>query len=180
MRGRLQPCLDCGTPTVGTRCPAHDHDGDRRAARVSVYGYGRAHWQRLRKQRLAVDGYQCQLGLSGCTGQATHVHLNPALEGRHDDATLADCVSACASCSGAIDAPRATPGVGGNENERHPAEPASAQLLKVSAPEFCERRRFFLLRPRRATARPLSAATRFAISGRPKVRLSWQQDRPGS
>ncbi len=117
MRGRLQPCLDCGTPTVGTRCPAHDHDGDRRAARVSVYGYGRAHWQRLRKQRLAVDGYQCQLGLSGCTGQATHVHLNPALERRHDDATLADCVS------GAVDAPRATPGgYPGIENAQYHAQ----------------------------------------------------------
>src|SRR5436190_1191983 len=108
-----RPCLDCGTPTTGTRCPRHDHARQRRAARVTAYGYGRAHWRRLRKQRLELDGHRCQLRATAlCTGAATHVHLDPALEGRHDQATINDCVSCCASCSGAIDAPRAQ-GVGG-------------------------------------------------------------------
>ncbi|HEV8105558.1 MAG TPA: hypothetical protein VGP69_17640 [Gaiellaceae bacterium] len=39
--------------------------------------------------------------------RATHVHLDPRLEGNHDAATLEDCRACCASCSGAVDAPRA-------------------------------------------------------------------------
>jgi hypothetical protein len=105
----LAPCLDCGTPSEGPRCPSHRQPGDglTRSERVRVYGYHRPHWRHVRQQRLTLDGHRCTLQLPGCTGRATHVHLAPELHGNHDTATIHDCQSACASCSGAIDAPRA-------------------------------------------------------------------------
>jgi 5-methylcytosine-specific restriction endonuclease McrA len=98
----------CGRSCEGAYCPLHDRqrllkrqDRDRR------YGYGRSHWRRLKKERLALDNYTCRIRLAGCTLRATTVHLHPDLQGNHDIATINDCISACAPCHGAIDAPRA-------------------------------------------------------------------------
>jgi hypothetical protein len=97
-RLRLRPCLDCGRPTVGARCPAHTID----------YCYSSPHWQHVRTARLALDGHLCQFNYPGCTGHATTVHLAPELQGDHSLATLETTRSACHHCHGIEDAPRAS------------------------------------------------------------------------
>jgi hypothetical protein len=82
----------------------------RRNQRVTAYGCNTRHWQTTRLARLEHDGYRCQLQLGRCTGRATHVHLRPELHGDHRVATISDCVSVCASCSGSVDAPRSLRG----------------------------------------------------------------------
>jgi len=78
-------------------------------AKVAVQGTKSKHWIRLRQLALERDGYQCQLRASRhCAGVADTVHLAPRLGGNHWNATLDDCVSACRSCHGTVDAPRAT------------------------------------------------------------------------
>lgn len=79
----------------------------RRDEKRQRFGYSRPHWRRLRVQRLSLAHGLCELRLPGCSMRATHVHLDPRLEGNHDAATLEDCRACCASCSGAVDAPRA-------------------------------------------------------------------------
>src|SRR5947209_8274983 len=75
----LRPCLACGRPTRGARCPEHDHDNARRAAKAKAHGLTTRAWQLLRRARLELDGYRCRLALPGCTGRATSVHLRPEL-----------------------------------------------------------------------------------------------------
>jgi hypothetical protein len=93
-----RPCLDCGRPTNGTRCLEH----------AVHYGYTTPHWQTVRKQRLALDGYLCQLRHNGCTRRATTVHLDPRCNGNHLRATLDNTVSACLHCHGREDGGRAS------------------------------------------------------------------------
>jgi hypothetical protein len=111
-RRHVTVCAEPGCPRLtdhGARCLEHSApDRARRNARVAEYGYNREHWQTVRRQRLALAGYRCELQLDGCTEVASHVHLDPRLQGNHDAAQLHDTRACCASCSGAIDAPRAT------------------------------------------------------------------------
>ena len=109
----LRVCAAAGcrrtVPKRSTFCAEHAAaDERRRATKRKRFGYGRSHWQQLRLQRLALAGGVCELRLPGCTRRATHVHLDPALRGNHDAATLDDCRAACPQCSGAVDAPRAS------------------------------------------------------------------------
>jgi hypothetical protein len=105
----LKACV-CGAISPQWRCPAcTEKDSAHRSRKVTAYGYGRANWQRIRKQRLTLAQGLCDLRLPGCTVYATHVHLAPELNGNHDAATLADTQACCPSCSGAVDAPRAQP-----------------------------------------------------------------------
>jgi hypothetical protein len=83
-------------------------DITRRNRRNTRYGYGRSHWKQVRVERLARAGHVCELRLPGCTRHASHVHLDPRLQGDHDRATFADVRACCSSCSGAVDAPRAS------------------------------------------------------------------------
>lgn len=92
----LRACLTCGRPTPGSRCPSCTVDK----------GYGSAHWQQIRRARLAIDGGRCRLRHDGCTGKATTVHLDPSCGGDHSLATLENTLSACAHCHGVEDAPR--------------------------------------------------------------------------
>lgn len=90
-------CSVCGRRCGGSgRCARHPAAG----------GYSTGHWRKLRVQALVRDGYRCQLQLDGCTGVATTVHIDPALRGQHEDATLDDCTSACLYCHGVTDAAR--------------------------------------------------------------------------
>lgn len=114
MTKRTTVCATPGCPnlTAGRYCPTHQHafdtaDSARRNQRVTAYGYNSRHWQRLRRQRLTLAGHRCELQLDGCTEVATHVHLDPRLEGNHAAAQLDDTQACCPSCSGAVDAPRA-------------------------------------------------------------------------
>lgn len=98
------------------RCLSHqvDHqqrDDDRRHAKQHDHGRDTARWVNLRRQALLRDGHTCQLRIdAACTGTATTVHLDPALEGNHAAASLDDVASACAHCHGAEDATRSRGG----------------------------------------------------------------------
>ena len=65
----LRPCLACGRPSARSRCAKHEHDHDqaRRNDKAKAHGLKRRAWQRLRRERLELDGYRCQLRLDGCT-----------------------------------------------------------------------------------------------------------------
>lgn len=115
----LRPCVElvngspCGVPSKGTRCPVHERprrvaDDRRRNAKTVAHGVKRAHFQRLREERLALAGGFCELHLDrDCTTVATTVHLDEALAGDHDRATLDDVRAACAHCHGVKDGGRA-------------------------------------------------------------------------
>lgn len=92
----MKPCLECGRPSRGTRCPEH----------AIAYGYGSAHWQQIRAARLQLDGHRCTLRHHGCTELATTVHLDPSCCGDHSIATIANTTSACLHCHGVEDGPR--------------------------------------------------------------------------
>jgi hypothetical protein len=94
----LSPCLSCGRPCPGPRCAEHALDR----------GYNTQHWQQTRRARLVIDGYRCQFDYEGCTGYATTVHLDPECNGDHALATIDNTLSACSSCHGTEDAPRAS------------------------------------------------------------------------
>jgi hypothetical protein len=99
----------CGRiiPIGERRCPEHRQtEVARRDAKAKAYGYHSPHWQRTRRERLDLARYVCELRLPGCTERATHVHLDPAYRGQHYAAQLEHTRACCASCSGAIDAPR--------------------------------------------------------------------------
>lgn len=66
----LRPCLTCGRPTNGSRCPAHTiRNGSTRS------------WRRIRAQILALDAYRCQR----CGLPATEVdHIIPVADGGTD------------------------------------------------------------------------------------------------
>jgi hypothetical protein len=103
----VKVCSKPGCPHLQP-CPTHmAEDRARRNARVRDYGYGSSNWQQVRKQRHALAQGRCELKLDGCTITATHTHLNPELQGDHRTATIYHARACCASCSGAIDAPRA-------------------------------------------------------------------------
>ena len=90
------------------RCPEHARaERQRRDEKTRRYGYRSPHWQRVRRERLELAGYRCELRLNCEGAEATHVHLDPAYRGEHRTALLEDTRACCASCSGAIDAPRA-------------------------------------------------------------------------
>jgi hypothetical protein len=134
----LRPCLGCGTPTDQARClTCRQPELARRTAKRQAFGYHSENWQTTRLERLALDGWRCQLRLPGCTERATHVHLDPAKRGNHWTASVDDCVSCCASCSGAIDAPRARPrGEGIDSKTRDPASlPRVPQTLLRASQE---------------------------------------------
>jgi hypothetical protein len=113
----MRACLDCGRiiPQQHRRCVEHARGPQdfvrgpaRLNAKIKAFGYGSANWQQIRRARLALDNYTCQLQMDeGCSQRATHVHLSPELQGAHTRATLDDVVSCCAHCSGVVDAPRA-------------------------------------------------------------------------
>jgi len=92
----LRPCLECGKPSSASRCPDH----------TKSYGYSDAQWKATREARLSLDGHVCRLNLKGCKGLATTVHLDPACNGDHRLATLANTLSACLHCHGVIDGAR--------------------------------------------------------------------------
>jgi len=71
----LTTCLDCGTPSRGSRCDVHT--AERRAYRNAVYGE-----PSYRGARAAMLGRPCELRLPGCTGVAdTADHVVPLSRG---------------------------------------------------------------------------------------------------
>jgi hypothetical protein len=84
----LRTCAKCGRPGQGRYCPEHQRqENARRTNKVTRHGYKSAHWQAVRKQRLELAGYVCELKLAGCTNRVTHVHLPARYEGQHGQPT---------------------------------------------------------------------------------------------
>ncbi len=105
----MRACAKCARaiPATERYCAEHKRaENARRNAKNKAFGRNSAHWQKVRKQRLELAGFRCELQLAGCTGVATHVHLDPSFRGQHRAASVEFCRACCASCSGAVDAPR--------------------------------------------------------------------------
>lgn len=80
-------------------------------------------WRELRQQVLQRDGFQCQLQLPGCTGNATHAdHVVPVAHGGDD--TLGNLLAACADCNLAKGSK--LPGASSLAGHRTPLPPMSA------------------------------------------------------
>ena len=78
----LKRCLTCGTPSNGSRCPAHARGGSTRQ------------WRTLREQILARDCFQCRL----CGHRAEHVdHVVPVSRGGTD--SPGNLRATCAGCN---------------------------------------------------------------------------------
>lgn len=92
-----------------THCEIHAKlDDERRNTKTRAHGVKRSHFKTLRTQRLELAHDLCELRIDAlCTITATSVHIDPALEGDHDNATLDDCRAACAHCHGVVDGARA-------------------------------------------------------------------------
>jgi 5-methylcytosine-specific restriction endonuclease McrA len=100
-------------PPGRNRCPNHQAERNavvrvRKDIQHKVKGYGTTHWKRVRRQRLELDGYACQIRLPLCLGIADTVDLHPALNGDHRLASIDTTRSACRRCHGAIDGGRRT------------------------------------------------------------------------
>ncbi len=62
----LKPCIACGRPSQGSRCPAHARHGSTRS------------WRTIRAQILALHAYRCKM----CGERATEVdHIVPVADG---------------------------------------------------------------------------------------------------
>lgn len=85
----LKPCLDCGVPTDGTRCPTHTSAANRHRGSAAARGYDHK-WRRLarraiRKQPWCADCH--------ATSDLTGDHL------RWPAQTLADVEVVCRPCN---------------------------------------------------------------------------------
>lgn len=84
----LRPCIVCGHPTKGSRCPAH-----ARPSSSTARGYGNHHRQarrRLADQLPAPCGYGCGTLLTVATFVAAH---------RVDGDPTAGWIASCRSCN---------------------------------------------------------------------------------
>lgn len=83
----------CGTLTRFATCSACIRtDNQRRYRKAVTHGLHARHWRLLRAQVLARDDLTCQ----DCGNPATTVHLNPALQGNHHQATPQDAAGSSA------------------------------------------------------------------------------------
>jgi 5-methylcytosine-specific restriction endonuclease McrA len=93
-----RPCLDCGALVAAgvARCRecARDHEAQR-GSTVERFGSG---WAGISAAVLRRDGYECQLRLPGCTGEATTAdHVIPRSQG--GTATLDNLQASCRHCN---------------------------------------------------------------------------------
>jgi 5-methylcytosine-specific restriction endonuclease McrA len=87
-----RPCLGCGTPTSGDRCPACRPA--LRGTTAQRFGPG---WARISRLVIERDGHECQLRLPGCTLVATADHVLPRSRGGTSDPE--NLRAACRSCN---------------------------------------------------------------------------------
>lgn len=94
---------------AGERCPAcatadGARDAKRRQANNIRLRRKTAHWKSISAARLRLAGFWCEVGLAGCTGEATTVDLIGG--GDHSRARLEDTRAACRHCHGTVDGGR--------------------------------------------------------------------------
>jgi hypothetical protein len=104
----VRVCLRHGVlyepPAVCPECKRTRGGND--AARARRQRTWTQRWRNLSDAVIARAGGYCEIHLEGCTVVATTAHLSPALRGRHDEATIDDCVAACRHCHGVVDGRR--------------------------------------------------------------------------
>jgi 5-methylcytosine-specific restriction endonuclease McrA len=100
-------CAAAGCRAVVTsrgRCPEHRRQAEaQKLAKRQLHKRNTASWRRLATVVKARDGRCVDCG----TDNGLTVHLDPALQGRHDLATTDDCVTLCRRCHGIRDGGRA-------------------------------------------------------------------------
>lgn len=69
----MRPCLDCGRPTSGGRCPAHQREYERRRGTAAERGYYKA-WRRLVAHAIHIHPYCAECG---ATVDLTGDHIVP-------------------------------------------------------------------------------------------------------
>jgi hypothetical protein len=94
---------------AGERCPkccaeTGARDAARRSANNVRLGRNTAHWRRIAARRIIIAEGLCEIGLEGCTGEATTVDLIGG--GDHSRARIEDTRAACRSCHGQVDGGR--------------------------------------------------------------------------
>jgi len=88
-----RPCLRCGTPTRGSRCPSCERA--HRGTTAERFGSG---WARISRLVIERDGGDCQLNLPGCTLEATTAdHIVPRSRGGGSD--MDNLRAACRPCN---------------------------------------------------------------------------------
>lgn len=102
----MKPCLDCGRPSRGTRCPEHQApltaaDNARRAAKRKQQGKTTARVQRAMTAAKARDG-RCMM-----CGTTEHLSAHFIPGGIHTT-NVRDYLTLCRRCHGKVDGPRAT------------------------------------------------------------------------
>jgi 5-methylcytosine-specific restriction enzyme A len=90
----LRPCLDCGTPARGSRCPRDQREHERRRGSATERGYDSA-WRKLTIRAKAAQPW---CSACGTTRDLTVDHRDPSTKGRAD-LTLADVDVLCRSCN---------------------------------------------------------------------------------
>ena len=132
MTPALKPCLDCGTPTHGTRCPAHQREHDRvRADAPQRRARSSARYQQARAAAKRRDNHRCQR--CGATDNLEAHHLVALADGG-DPYSLSNLVTLCARChreGGTLTVENATP-----------ATPRPISTHESYDPWFCDRRLF--------------------------------------
>lgn len=101
---RMRPCLDCGTPSRGTRCLAHTAERERGRGTRQQRGLGATH-QQARAALIATSATVCALcGQQGSWTDArdplTAHHTTPRAHGGHDS-PLVPAHSSCNARDGA-------------------------------------------------------------------------------
>lgn len=97
MTNLKRPCVVCGQPCVGSRCPAHALAAKPRP-KTAARGYG-SRWRRLAKQAKERWPYCCECG---ATNDLTVDHLLPGKEAW----TLDDVQVLCRGCNSRKGAPK--------------------------------------------------------------------------
>lgn len=75
-----RPCLDCGTLTTKTRCPAHESQRNRQRGSSTARGYDREH-ERLREAWRP----EVEAGLVDCWRCGQHINGRDQWHLGHDD-----------------------------------------------------------------------------------------------
>lgn len=89
----MRPCLDCGRPTSGSRCPAHQRDYERRRGTPAERGYDKA-WRALVANAISLTPWCCECG---STDDLTGDHIVPLSKGGRSVASNVRVL--CRSCN---------------------------------------------------------------------------------
>lgn len=97
-----RPCLDCGTPTTGSRCPEHTRAKYRERQRtrdpIPVQVYATAAWRRMADAVVAEADACHWCGTPAYVAKLTADHIHPIRERPDLALEPSNVVAACLSC----------------------------------------------------------------------------------